>query len=224
MTVSDAATSDVDGVLAALGSSPTGLSAADAHHRLAQVGPNAVRSHHAQPLKVLARQLQSPVLVLLAATASISSLLGQRVDTLVIGTILLASIALGFLNEYRAERATEALHSQVTHTAVTLRDGARTEVDVTELVPGDVVHLALGEVVPADIRLLETSNLQCDESVLTGESLPADKSTSTVSPGSALGDLTCCAFMGTVVRAGSGAGLVVATGARGVRVDRGRPG
>ena len=214
MTVSDAGTSHLPLVLAACGSSPQGLSASEASRRLDQGGPNAVRSHHAKPLKVLARQLNSPVLVLLAVTAVISFFLGQRTDTLVIGTILLASIGLGFLNEYRAERATEALHSQVTHSAVVQRSGKRVKVDVTTLVPGDIVHLGLGEVVPADLRLLESIGLQCDESVLTGESLPADKGTSVAAANSALGDLTCCAFMGTVVRAGNGQGVVVATGAR----------
>jgi len=214
MSVSDAGTSEVAQVLAACHSGADGLATAEVRRRLTQVGPNAVRSHHAQPLKVLTRQLDSPVLILLALTALVSFFLGQRTDTLVIGTILLASIGLGFLNEYRAERATEALHSQVTHTAVVQRDGALVKVDVTDLVPGDFVHLGLGEVVPADLRLLESAGLQCDESVLTGESLPADKTTDTAPAGSALGDLTCCAFMGTVVRAGSGQGVVVATGAR----------
>lgn len=153
------------------------------------------------------------VLILLAVTAFISFVLGQRTDTVVIGVILLASVGLGFLNEYRAERATEALHSQVLHRAVTLRGGRLVEVDVTGLVPGDVARLVLGEVVPADLRLLSTMGLECDESVLTGESLPADKAVPPVAAGSALGDLTSCAFMGTVVRSGSGTGVVVATGA-----------
>jgi len=214
MAVTDASALEFAAVLDALATSATGLSGAEAAERLRRGGANAVRAHHAQPLKVLARQLHSPVLVLLAVTAGVSFFLGQRIDTLVIGTILLASIGLGFLNEYRAERATEALHSQVTHTAAVLRDGAPVQVDVTALVPGDVVRLALGEVVPADVRLLDTSGLQCDESVLTGESLPADKAPDAVAAGAALGDLASCAFMGTVIRAGSGTGVVVATGAR----------
>jgi len=173
-----------------------------------------VRSHHVQPLRILGRQLRSAVLILLAVTAVISFFLGQRTDTIVIGIILLASIGMGFVNEYRAERATQALHSKVTHRAVTIRAGTPIEVDVTTLVPGDVVRLALGEVVPADVRLLSTTGLECDESVLTGESLPAEKSIAPVAAGSALGDLACCAFMGTVVRAGAGSGVVVATGGR----------
>jgi Mg2+-importing ATPase len=177
------------------------------------VGPNAVRTHRAQPLRILVRQLRSPVLILLAVTATISFFLGQRTDTVVIGVILVASIGLGFVNEYRAERATDALHSQVTHRTVVMRAGRPVEVDLTTLVPGDVVRLGLGEVVPADLRLLSTVGLECDESVLTGESLPADKAVAAVAPGSGLGDLTSCAFMGTIVQAGSGTGVVAATGA-----------
>ena len=213
MPVSEAAAAPAADVLSAVGSTPAGLDAAEAGRRLTLVGPNAVRTHHAQPLRILGRQLSSPVLILLAVTASISFVLGQRTDTVVIGVILLASIGLGFVNEYRAERATDALHSQVSHQVVALR-GQPVEVDVTALVPGDVVRLALGEVVPADLRLLSTTGLECDESVLTGESLPADKSVPPVAAGAALGDLSSCALMGTVVRAGGGTGVVVATGAR----------
>ncbi len=202
-----------DDVLTMLGSGAAGLTVEEAARRLAATGPNAVRTHHAQPLRVLGRQLRSPVLLLLAVTATVSSFLGETTDTAVIGIILAASVGLGFLNEYRAERATDALHSQVTHRAAARRGGRLVQVDVTALVPGDVVRIGLGEVVPADLRLLSAVGLECDESVLTGESLPAAKSTEPVVAGAALGDLTCCAFMGTVVHAGSGSGVVVATGA-----------
>jgi Mg2+-importing ATPase len=201
-------------VLDRLGGSPAGLDIGEAARRLALVGPNAVRTHHVRPLRILGRQLRSAVLILLAVTAGVSFFLGQRTDTVVIGVILLASIGLGFVNEYRAERATEALHSRVTHRAVAMRGGRPMQVDVTALVPGDVVRLLLGEVVPADLRLLSTAGLECDESVLTGESLAAEKAVPPVPAGSALGDLTSCAFMGTVVRAGAGTGVVAATGAR----------
>ena len=123
-------------------------------------------------------------------------------------------MGLGFVNEYRAEKAAEALHSQVRHRCVVLRDGHPQSADVTELVPGDVVDLQLGEVVPADLRLLAAAGLECEESVLTGESLPADKSTDPVPAGTPLAELSCCALMGTVVHAGSGTGVVVATGGR----------
>jgi Mg2+-importing ATPase len=214
MAVSEAAATPAAVVLERLNSTAEGLTSTEAARRLALVGPNAVRTHRARPLAILGRQLRSAVLILLAVTALISFFLGQRTDTVVIGVILLASVGLGFVNEYRAERATEALHSKVTHMAVALRDGRPAEVDVTALVPGDVVRVALGEVVPADLRLLDSTGLECDESVLTGESQAAAKTGLPVPAGSALGDLTSSAFMGTVVRAGGGAGVVVATGAR----------
>jgi Mg2+-importing ATPase len=214
LTVIEAAARPADAVLTALASSPAGLDPAEAQRRRASYGPNAIRTHHAQPLAILGRQLRNAVLILLAVTATVSFFLGQRTDTAVIGLILAASVGLGFVNEYRAERATEALHSQVSHRASVRRGGQTLQVDVTELVPGDVVRLVLGEIVPADLRLIEAVGLQCDESVLTGESLPVDKGTDPVAPGSSLGDLDSCALMGTVVHSGSATGVVVATGPR----------
>ena len=121
---------------------------------------------------------------------------------------------MGFSNEFRAERAAEALHSRVTHTVVVLRDGTACQIDVVNLVPGDVVRLALGAFIPADIRLLDAKNLLCDESILTGESLPVDKDPAPILGEVALGEMSCCLFMGTVVQAGSCTGVVVATGGR----------
>jgi P-type Mg2+ transporter len=214
LSVEDAAAKTADAVLALLDSTPNGLTADEAARRLVTVGPNAVRTHHANPWRILLRQLDNAVLILLAVTAGISFFLGQRTDTIVIGVILLASIGLGFLNEYRAERATEALHSQVSHRAVVVRGGQPVQVDVTTLVPGDVVRLELGQIVPADLRLLGGTGLECDESVMTGESLPVAKTSAPVTPGTGVGDLTSCALMGTVVHGGSGHGVTVATGFR----------
>ncbi len=123
-------------VLARLGSAENGLAEAEAASRLRVAGPNAVRSHRARALPVLGRQLRSPLLILLAVTALASFLVGERSDALIIGVILLASVGLGFVNEYRAEKAAEALHSQVRHRCVVLRDGHPQSADVTELVPG----------------------------------------------------------------------------------------
>jgi len=201
-------------VLDALRTGPGGLSPDEAARRLAAGGPNAVRTHHVRALAVLGRQLRSALLLLLLITASVSFVFGQRTDAVIIGTILLLSVALGFANEYRAERAAEALHSRVRHTVVVRRAGRDTEVEVTELVPGDLVRLTLGQVVPADLRLLECTALQCDESVLTGEAVPVDKDPAPVEPGTALAELSGCALMGTVVHAGEGRGVVVATGGR----------
>ncbi len=214
LPVAAAAALPIDEVLHILDSSPTGLSGAQAAARLALAGPNAVRSHHVRAWAVLGRQLRSALLVLLVATATISYFLGDRTDAVIIGVILAASVGLGFVNEYRAERAAQALHSEIRHTAVVLRDGQPSQVDVVDLVPGDVVRLHLGAVVPADLRLLESTGLECDEGVLTGESLPVEKGVVPIAAGAALAELSSCALMGTVVRSGSGLGVVVATGGR----------
>jgi Mg2+-importing ATPase len=201
-------------VLAELGASTSGLSGSEVLLRQARWGPNAVSSHRARFLPVLWHQLRSPLLALLVAAAIASYFVGERNDALIIGAIVALSVGLGFVNEYRAEKAAEALHSQVRHHTVAIRDGRLTNVDVTALVPGDVIELQLGAVVPADIRLLEVTGLECDESVLTGESLPVEKGTEPVAKATLLAELTDCALMGTVIHAGNGRGVVVSTGAR----------
>ena len=160
---------------------------------------------------VLIRQLRSPLLGLLAAAAAVSALVGESTDAIVIAVILAGSVGLGFVNEYRAERAGAALHEQIRHQAVVLRAGTPSTVDVIDLVPGDLVRLELGGVVPADIRLVATEELACDETVLTGESASVHKTTAAVARGTTLADLTSAALMGTIVRAGSATGVVVAT-------------
>ncbi|MEV4250471.1 HAD-IC family P-type ATPase [Streptosporangium canum] len=207
LSAGEAATLPAVRVLDRLGVTEAGLSGAEATRRLATCGPNAVRAHHARALRVLGRQLRNAVLILLAVTAVVSFFLGDSTNAVIIGVILVASVGLGSVNEYRAERAAQALHSQVRHTAVVLRDARPVEVDVTALVPGDVVRLALGGIVPADLRLLATTGLECDESVLTGESLPVDKTVAPVPSGVASAGPACCALMGTVVRAGGGTSL-----------------
>ena len=161
---------------------------------------------------MLGRQLRSAVLGLLAVTAVVSFFLGDSKQAIIIGVILAASIGLGFVNEYRAERASAALHSRVHHTAVVRRDGLFTKVDVNVLVPGDVIRLALGETVPADVRLIDVNGLECNESILSGESAASEKSPQPVKADAGLTDSTDLAFMGTIVSAGEGVGVVYATG------------
>jgi Mg2+-importing ATPase len=209
-----AATLPADQVLRALGSRREGLSDAEQQQRFSLVGPNALRSHGARPLSVLGRQFRNPLLILLLGAALTSLFVGEGTDALIIFLISGLSVGLGFLNEYRSERAVEALHSQLRHTALTFREGLPVAVDVTELVPGDVVRIGVGDVVPADLRLLEADELECDEAVLTGESLPAEKQAEPARAAQSPLDLPSCALMGTVVRAGSGVGAVVCTGSR----------
>ena len=200
-------------VLRALDSGDDGLAAAEAERRLAAVGPNALRSHRARPLAVLGRQLRNPLLLLLLAAALTSAFVGEHTDALIILLISGLSVVLGFVNEYRSERAVEALHSRLRHTALARRDGTEVSVDVTHLVPGDVVRIGVGDVVPADLRLLVAEGIECDEAVLTGESLPSEKQADAITAVESPLDLPSCAFMGTVVRAGTGRGVVVETGA-----------
>jgi len=204
----------LDDLLPRLAASAHGLSAGEAAARLARYGPNAVSSHKARLLPVLWHQLRSPLMGLLVAAAIASYFLGERNDAVIIGVILALSVVLGLVNEYRAEKAAEALHSRIRHQTVAVRDGVEAPVDVVDLVPGDVIEMRLGDVVPADVRLLSATGFECDESVLTGESMPADKSVGETPTGSALAELTGCALMGTVVHSGSARGLVVCTGAR----------
>ena len=144
-----------------------GLTSAEVSLRQTRWGPNAVSSHRARFLPVLWHQLRSPLLGLLLTAAVASFFVGERGAAIIIGVIVGLSVGLGVLNAYRAERAAEALHSQITHQAVVIRDGRSSEVDVTTLVPGDLVELRIGAVVPADLRLLEAVGLECDESILT---------------------------------------------------------
>ncbi len=172
-----------------------------------------MRSHHASAWSVLARQLHSPLLWLLLAAAAVSALVGERLDAVIIGTIVAASVGLGFVNEFRAERAAEAMHSEIHHEVAATRSGRPESVEVTHLVPGDIVHLGIGAIIPADLRLLTASNLECDESILTGESVPSEKAPAAVQGGAPLAELSSCLFAGTVVHQGTANAVVVATGA-----------
>jgi Mg2+-importing ATPase len=214
LTAARVSTAPVPEVLTWVDGSADGLTSAEAASRLVRDGPNALRTHRVSAVAVLGRQLRSALLLLLAATAALSFFLGDSTQAGIIGAILVASIALGFVNEYRAERATAALHSSVHHTAVVRRDGHFIKVAVADLVTGDVVRLALGEAVPADVRLTEATGLECNESILSGESAAAEKWPQEVKVAGALTDSTDLAFMGTIVSAGTGVGVVYATGIR----------
>ncbi|HYM67298.1 MAG TPA: cation-transporting P-type ATPase, partial [Patescibacteria group bacterium] len=208
----DAARLPAAEALARLGSSTEGLTSDEAARRLAEFGANAVRTHDVHAPAILGRQLRNPLLILLGAATLTSFIVGEHTDAIIILTIVGLSVGLGFFNEYRSERVIEALHSRIRHRSLALRDGKPIAVDVTELVPGDVVQLRTGDLIPADLRLINVRELECDQAVLTGESSPKSKSidAETDLDAGELG-LRCAAYMGTTVRGGSGAGVVVAT-------------
>jgi len=213
LDLADAAGLSSDEVLSRLGSGPGGLSSDDVADRLRRFGPNALGTHRVRATAILFRQIRNPILVLLLGAALVSGLTGGSTNAVIIAVIVALSVGLGFFNEYRAEVAMESLRGKIRHEAEVLRDGRTCRVPVANLVPGDVVSLRIGALVPADLRLLKVDELECDEGVLTGESMPVAKSVAPVAGRQAL-DQPGCAFMGTVVHQGSALGVVVWTGAR----------
>ncbi|MBX7158871.1 MAG: HAD-IC family P-type ATPase [Acidimicrobiia bacterium] len=208
-------TLDVDQVAAALGVVlDRGLDDGEAAGRLADVGPN--RLDEAPPrskLLVFVDQFRSLLIVVLAAAAAVAALIGHVTDALIVLFVLLLNAVLGYIQENRAASSMETLRRMLAwHTRVR-RDGAVREIDTTDVVPGDVVLLDAGDKVPADGRLVSATNLAVDESTLTGESEPVDKSADAVSgPEAALGDRTSMVHMNTVVTRGRGEMVVTATG------------
>ncbi len=199
-------------VLKRLDAPPAGLSSSEASQRLKQFGPNDVSQKRNTILDILVRQFKNPFLLLLVSTAILSLVMGDRSDAFIILGIIALSVGLSFVNEYRSESAVADLRARVRRTATVMRDGAIRDVPVAELVPGDVVELAVGDIVPADVRLIDAHDLECDESSLTGESVPSEKTAKAVTAGADSLELAACAFMGTIVKNGAGHGVVVATG------------
>jgi Ca2+-transporting ATPase len=197
-----------------LGSSPQGLSAAEAARRLGRDGPNVFQASRPVPAwKILLDQLRSVVTALLVSAAGIALVSGDRLDAAAIGAVLVLNVLLGFFTELRAHRAMEALLGLEVARARVLRDGAARDIDARELVAGDVIELEPGQQVPADARLLEASELRAVEAPLTGESAPVDKSPHAVLPREApLADRVTMLYKATSVVAGTGRAVTVATG------------
>lgn len=197
------------------GSLGTGLTSAEASARLERFGENRVKVRGGTPSWVrLARQFTAPLVLVLIAAAVVTGFLGEWVDASVIFIVVVVNAIIGFLQESKAESALEALMKMVVAEAVVRRDGKKIRVNSFEIVPGDIVILAGGDRVPADIRLLETKSLQIDESSLTGESVPASKRPDPLHADTVLGDRVNMAYAGSLVTAGSGTGVVWATGDR----------
>jgi len=206
---------DVADTLHRLGTDPTaGLSASEATHRLAEHGPNELQETHGiSPWAILAEQFKNVLIVILLIAVGLSALFGHGLEALVIGIILLLAVLLGFVQEYRAERAIDALRRIAAPTATVVREGGEVEVPARDLVPGDVIRLSAGDRIPADARLIEAINLQVDEAPLTGESVPVEKHTAPLPDADlAVGDRRNMGYSGTAVTYGRGSAVVVATG------------
>ena len=202
-------------VAAALGSGKGGLTSGQAAAALATLGPNSVEdAPRLGALRLLLAQFESPLVLILAFAATVSLVLRQWVDAGIILTIVLGSSLLGFYQEHRASQAVADLKKRLALTARVLRDGAEQALPVTRIVPGDVILLAAGNLIPADGLVLEAQDFLVSEASMTGESFPVEKRPGLVAPDAPLARRTNCVFLGASVRSGTARVLVTATGRR----------
>ena len=197
-----------------LRSRPAGLEQSERVQRQVEYGPNELQAAaRVSPWALLLEQFRNVLIIILLVATALSAFLGHGVEAIVIAIIVLFAVLLGFVQEYRAERAIEALREMAAPTATVLRDGEEIEIPARDLVPGDVIVLRAGDRVPADARLIEAVNLQIEEAALTGESLPVEKHTTPLAEGQlTVGDRKNMVYAGTVVTYGRGRAVVVATG------------
>ncbi len=190
-----------------------GLSQAQAEERRTRFGPNRLPGPERRgPLARLLAQFHNVLIYVLIAAAIVTLLLGQWVDSAVIFGVVVINALIGYVQEGKAEAALDAIRCMLSPCAQVLRDGRRRSLPAEELVPGDIVFLAAGDRVPADLRLVELRSLRVEEAALTGESVPVEKALNAVAPDALVGDRACMAFAGTLVTYGHGVGVVTATG------------
>ena len=200
-------------VLANLQASSQGLDTSDIERRLEHYGRNELPAAPGKhPIVRFLSQFNNALIYFLLAAAVAAAVLGHAVDSGVIVAVVLVNAIVGFIQEGKAEQALDAIRNMIAPKATVLRDGAKQSISVAELVPGDIVLVEAGDRVPADLRLLRARGLLIDEAILTGESVAAEKSEPGVSADAPLGDRASMAYSGTLVAAGQGTGVVVATG------------
>ncbi|MCE6960848.1 cation-transporting P-type ATPase [Cereibacter sphaeroides] len=199
--------------LEALDARPEGLTDAEAGDRLARHGPNRLPEARTRgPVRRFLAQFNNVLIYVLLVAALVTGVLQHWVDTGVILAVVLANAVIGFVQEGKAESAMAAIRGMLAPRAAVLRDGRRVAVDGAHLVPGDIVLLEAGDKVPADLRLIEARGLAAQEAILTGESVPVEKTTSAVAADAPLGDRTSMLWSGTLVTQGAARGVVTATG------------
>ena len=192
---------------------PYGLTEREAALRLKRYGPNTlVTRPERSAVSILADQLKSPVVWLLSSAAAIAALFGQWTEAVAILLVLAVNTLIGFVTALRAVRSMETLRKLGTRSSRVRRDGKLKTIPAEQIVPGDIVLLESGDVVTADVRLVEARNLSCDESTLTGESVPVEKTVAPSPPDAIVADRTSMVHKGTAITRGTGAGVVVATG------------
>jgi Ca2+-transporting ATPase len=195
-------------------SDPKGLTNTEATNRFLETGPNEIRAtKRVSALELLLEQFKNILILILLGATAISLVLGHGLESIVIAVIVLFAVFLGFIQEYRAERAIEALRKMAAPLATVFRDGNEVQIPARNLVPGDVILLHTGDRIPADARLVEAVNLQVEEAALTGESVPIEKHAQALSGEDLpVGDRKNMVYTGTAVTYGRGQALVVATG------------
>ena len=209
---------EIDGVLSTLETSREGISNEEVAKRLQEYGPNELKEEaKKQWYHLLWEQFTSILVIVLVISAAVSGYIAVQAgepmtDMYVILVIVVMNAILGFVQEYRAEQAVEALKAMVSPHVLVLREGKEESIDSKDLVPGDIVILEAGSRIPADSRLLEAANLEVDEAALTGESRPVGKRLDPVSPDAGIGDQKNMVFMGTVVTNGRAVAVVTETG------------
>jgi P-type Mg2+ transporter len=188
-----------------------GLAEKEVEERRKKYGYNQLKRKK-QGLRIFLRQFKSPLVWLLIATSVISMFFGEKINALIILTIIFLISIISFSQEYRSERIVEDLIKKISHNAKVIRQNEKIEIDARDLVPGDIVLLSIGSKVPADLRLIETKNLEINEAALTGESIPVHKTSSLLNKVYKSKYFEDYAFAGTIVSDGEGIGIVLSTG------------
>lgn len=199
-------------VFSSLKTAQTGLTTSEAERRLKEYGPNVLeRRKPATRLEIFARQLKSPLIFVLLIAGTVTLSLGDQTDAIFIFLAAFVNAFLGYYQEYKAQQALEHLKSYMTERVRVTRDGQEREIDTRDLVIGDIIHVATGDRIPADGRVIHQNDLQVDQSILTGESLPVEKTTQEAGEKAPVADQHSMIFSGTVVVQGFGQAVVTAT-------------
>lgn len=204
---------DYNEVLNILKSSANGLNSEEVKDRLKTYGVNELkRKSKDSVLKVLWRQVNNPLIWVLIGSSTLATALGKITDGMVVLGVVVINSIIGFIQEYKAGKAIEALSSMVPENATVIRNGIIVTIPVSDIVPGDIVQVAAGDRIPADMRILQQKSLQIEEAALTGESVPSQKNSESVHADAVIGDRKCMVYSGTLVVSGTATAIVVNTG------------
>lgn len=204
---------DYKEVLENFESSLQGLELEEVNKRRQKYGLNELKRKNKDGiLKVLWRQINNPLIWVLIGSSTLATALGKITDGMVVLAVVVVNSIIGFIQEYKAGKAIEALSNMVPENAMVIRNGNIITIPVSEIVPGDIVQVAAGDRIPADMRIIQQKNLQVEEAALTGESVPSQKTTEAVTPDAVIGDRKCMVYSGTLVVSGTATAVVVKTG------------